>query len=472
MATVDNLVSMKELPVGFRFNPSNEDLVHHYLKRKLQNVHEDCCLIPEFDIYKLPPWDLITKFNDLSDLPSDGRECYFFYRRTHPNGKRNCRKTKEGYWHLTGPGRKPRDTDQIKWHKRILDFRSHTQKSHLKTDWVMHEWEDISDTRIVVCRISKKRSKGKVKDDSVSSEACPIQSLGSTAGSEIHIKPQETSPEASEITIMESQNLTPNSNINLSEFNISSHQQKNTAAEDILYFSKNAYTDTTKLVDLQYFQDPLIARREQSPCSDNASITGFDQGGNSWPTSGNFTLGECVSMSMYCQMPTDQWLNSISPPQQSCILPTEEIAPIGNTSFNCSGSSSGMTCHQLDVQGHGVHLPFHSIKYGAQETNLEESPLSQNPIQMTEQSPHFETMSIHGVDQEDCNWFCHGDVSLEEGDNASMFGQTSNDQSLNYAFPLSSHMMIEDSFEDINLLLYSFIASLQCASEDTLKNCI
>lgn len=54
---------MKKLPVGYRLNPSDEVLVNYHLKRKLQNIQEEYCVIPEFDIYKLPPWDLITKFN-------------------------------------------------------------------------------------------------------------------------------------------------------------------------------------------------------------------------------------------------------------------------------------------------------------------------------------------------------------------------------------------------------------------------
>lgn len=63
MATGDKRISMKKVKVGYRLNPSDEDLVNHHLTRKLRNILEEYCLIPEFDIYKLPPWDLISKFN-------------------------------------------------------------------------------------------------------------------------------------------------------------------------------------------------------------------------------------------------------------------------------------------------------------------------------------------------------------------------------------------------------------------------
>lgn len=56
------MISIKKLLKGFS-NPSDEVLVNYHLKRKLLNIEEEYCLIPEFDIYKLTPWDLITKYN-------------------------------------------------------------------------------------------------------------------------------------------------------------------------------------------------------------------------------------------------------------------------------------------------------------------------------------------------------------------------------------------------------------------------
>ncbi|KAK4741183.1 hypothetical protein SAY87_024771 [Trapa incisa] len=482
----EKMVSLKKLPMGYRLNPSDEDLVNHHLKRKLQDIHEDYCLIPEFDIYKLPPWDLITKFNDLSDLASDGMECYFFYRRSRPNGNRNSRKTKEGYWQVTGRGRKPQDTDQIKWLKRNLVFKRISGKSYVKSDWAMHEWEIISDKRIVVCHISKKKSKkGKGKVASVSFEACPIQSPGSTDGSEIQLEPQETSPAASVMTIMESQNMTPTSDINLRDFSISSPPHTNKLAVEGLRLAKNAYTDTMNLMDLEYLQDPPFPMGEQSPCSEDASLIGFDQRNETWPDLWDDTPGEGVPTHVYPQMPTDQGLNSLFHPQQPWAMPMDEIAfPIDNTSFNYSCSSS-----QLDnIRGHGVPLPFWSMKYGAGETNLEEAPLSPNPILTTERSSHSENIFIQGGDQEDRGWLYHGDVDLEEGGNVSVFDQTYNDQSLNHVSPQLVyppqlpqvmptedisflHKEFGDFFEDIKSLLDTIVSSPPCASGDTFEKC-
>ncbi|KAK4792135.1 hypothetical protein SAY86_022570 [Trapa natans] len=324
MATGEKSFSMKKLPVGYRLNPTDEDLVNHHLKRKLQGTHEKYCLIPEYDIYELPPWDLISVYNALSDLESDGRECFFFYRRAKTNGNRHNRRTKEGYWKVTGEGRKPRDTDQIKWLRRILVFYTGKQKSpdKTKTDWVMHEWENISNTSIVICRISKSKSKkGRVKVDSVSSEASPIQSPGSTSGSEIQTEPQKTSPNATVMTVTESPNLTPISNVNSPNLSISSPQQANLVAEERLSLPKVPITGTLRFMDPEYPQGPPIPWVEQPPCCENASIAGSDQRDENFSHSGDVTLEEDADTPIFLQMLACQspGLAEFLSPQQHCF---------------------------------------------------------------------------------------------------------------------------------------------------------
>lgn len=46
-----------ELP-GFRFHPTDEELVNFYLRRKLDNKPIRIQLIKQIDIYKYDPWDL------------------------------------------------------------------------------------------------------------------------------------------------------------------------------------------------------------------------------------------------------------------------------------------------------------------------------------------------------------------------------------------------------------------------------
>lgn len=46
------------LPPGFRFHPTDEELVAYYLKRKINGRRIELEIIPEVDLYKCEPWDL------------------------------------------------------------------------------------------------------------------------------------------------------------------------------------------------------------------------------------------------------------------------------------------------------------------------------------------------------------------------------------------------------------------------------
>ncbi|KAA8530076.1 hypothetical protein F0562_004785 [Nyssa sinensis] len=61
-----------KLPIGFRFHPTDEELLVHYLKRKVFSFPLPASVIPEFDVFQTNP----------SDLPGDSKEKrYFFSKR-------------------------------------------------------------------------------------------------------------------------------------------------------------------------------------------------------------------------------------------------------------------------------------------------------------------------------------------------------------------------------------------------------
>lgn len=47
-----------KVPVGFRFHPTDEELVGYYLPKKVTARKIDLDLIRDLDLYKLEPWDL------------------------------------------------------------------------------------------------------------------------------------------------------------------------------------------------------------------------------------------------------------------------------------------------------------------------------------------------------------------------------------------------------------------------------
>ncbi|XP_021713617.1 NAC domain-containing protein 86-like [Chenopodium quinoa] len=151
------------LPPGFRFHPTDEELVAYYLKRKINGRKIDLEVIAEVDLYKCEPWDLPSK----SLLPSKDLEWYFFSPRDrkYPNGSRTNRATKAGYWKATGKDRKVNSQLRaVGMKKTLVYYRGRAPHGH-RTGWVMHEYRlDERECEVVsglqdayaLCRIFKK----------------------------------------------------------------------------------------------------------------------------------------------------------------------------------------------------------------------------------------------------------------------------------------------------------------------------
>jgi hypothetical protein len=57
------------LPPGFRFHPTDEELVNYYLKRKIHGLKIELDIIPEVDLYKCEPWELAGTYTHACLLP-------------------------------------------------------------------------------------------------------------------------------------------------------------------------------------------------------------------------------------------------------------------------------------------------------------------------------------------------------------------------------------------------------------------
>lgn len=51
-------MEMEALPKGFRFRPTDEELINHYLRLKINGRHSEVKVIPEVDVCRWKPWDL------------------------------------------------------------------------------------------------------------------------------------------------------------------------------------------------------------------------------------------------------------------------------------------------------------------------------------------------------------------------------------------------------------------------------
>ncbi|KAM3277499.1 hypothetical protein ACQJBY_045408 [Aegilops geniculata] len=126
------------LPPGFRFHPTDEELVNYYLKRKVHGQSIELDIIPEVDLYKCEPWELAEK----SFLPSRDPEWYFFgpRDRKYPNGCRTNRATRAGYWKSTGKDRSINYQKRSIGMKKTLVFYQGRAPQGIRSNWVMHEY--------------------------------------------------------------------------------------------------------------------------------------------------------------------------------------------------------------------------------------------------------------------------------------------------------------------------------------------
>lgn len=173
------------LPPGFRFHPTDEELILHYLKNKATSNPCPVSIIAEVDIYKFDPWDLpgfqsktsissvffwffvigfaswflfffyvlmfmwgyglmVVLFFWSAQAAFGEKEWYFFTPRDrkYPNGARPNRAAASGYWKATGTDKPILSTvgkENIGVKKALVFYKGRPPKG-VKTNWIMHEY--------------------------------------------------------------------------------------------------------------------------------------------------------------------------------------------------------------------------------------------------------------------------------------------------------------------------------------------
>ncbi|XP_015078540.1 NAC domain-containing protein 79 [Solanum pennellii] len=164
----------KNLPPGFRFHPSDEELITYYLSNKVSDFSFTNRAIADVDLNKSEPWDLPAKAS------MGEKEWYFFSQkdRKYPTGLRSNRATEAGYWKTTGKDKEIfRGGVELVGMKKTLVFYKGRAPKGEKTNWVMHEYRLQSilgfkppKEEWVVCRLFHKNSTVKKSNATSSSQ--------------------------------------------------------------------------------------------------------------------------------------------------------------------------------------------------------------------------------------------------------------------------------------------------------------
>ncbi|KAL2331906.1 hypothetical protein Fmac_019487 [Flemingia macrophylla] len=163
---------------GFRFCPTDEELISYYLRKKLDGHEDSVQVISEVELCKYEPWDLPAA---KSFIQSDNEWFFFSPRgRKYPNGSQSKRATECGYWKATGKERNVKSGSNVIGTKRTLVFHLGRAPKGERTEWIMHEYciNDKSQDSLVICRL-KKNTEFRLNDSSnraSSSQRHPVNS--------------------------------------------------------------------------------------------------------------------------------------------------------------------------------------------------------------------------------------------------------------------------------------------------------
>ncbi|KAG2300605.1 hypothetical protein Bca52824_037077 [Brassica carinata] len=130
--------AVKPIAPGFRFHPTDEELVTYYLKRKVQGKPMRFEAIGEVNVYK-----------KYARLKTKDQEWFFFcaLEKKHNSHTVINRATKTGYWKKTG---------LISVVKSLVFYKGRAPKGN-RTNWIIHEYHLVGNKleidSYVLCRV-------------------------------------------------------------------------------------------------------------------------------------------------------------------------------------------------------------------------------------------------------------------------------------------------------------------------------
>lgn len=149
--------SVLPLPLGFRFSPSDEQLIVQYLRPRAVGEPLPLGPVVNADIQQHNLWDLV---------PENAKEKYFCTRKgiKYPGGRRANRAAGGGYWRSTGSETpvyaKPSGSGSpvLVGMRRALVFYRGQPPAVERTAWVMHEYR-LAGAGLMLYRVMRRANR-------------------------------------------------------------------------------------------------------------------------------------------------------------------------------------------------------------------------------------------------------------------------------------------------------------------------
>ncbi|GLT65501.1 hypothetical protein SLA2020_379310 [Shorea laevis] len=144
------------LPAGFRFQPTDEELISFYLLRKVRGEELGWDGIGESDIYgEKAPWQICGDLCDQEKL-------YVFTRLKKLSKNRVARSAGCGVWHENSSDKIYDYQGDVIGARKLFCFKVKESSCMKKSNWIMHEFSLVGEqertTNWVLCTIQKKGS--------------------------------------------------------------------------------------------------------------------------------------------------------------------------------------------------------------------------------------------------------------------------------------------------------------------------
>ncbi|KAJ0973393.1 hypothetical protein J5N97_021352 [Dioscorea zingiberensis] len=141
------MMNNNSVPPGFRFYPTEQELVSFYLKNRLENtrVQDIERVIPPIDVYAFDPWQLPEMSGEYCILDS---EQWFFFcpmQEREAQGGRPARTTPSGYWKATGSPSGVYANNRMIGVRKTMVFYQGRAPLGAKTKWKMNEYKYVEE---------------------------------------------------------------------------------------------------------------------------------------------------------------------------------------------------------------------------------------------------------------------------------------------------------------------------------------